>query len=663
MKNLKYIILGCMFTLGMTSCQDWLDVNTDPDNPSNESALLVNRLPWIQHFYMYSAGTANMRTACQAGVYYSNNGNNNKLGVTWACASGSVTASYQTFFTVVANNLDDMYKKAESNGAYHYMAVANVFHALGFMQMLDLFGEMPYTDALGLNPSPIYDDGKTIFNGCIAKLDEAISLFSKTQEATAESLVGGDMWNNGDVNKWLKLCYGLKARYLLKLSKKADLFDADAILDCLSKAPQSNDDNTLAVCYNSASTETDNYYGDPITPNGNWDYVAYGGNQRYSKYYTDLLTDMRGSGVADPRMPKIIPAAMCNIKLDASGKVQSYDWLRSAGVDIYGEAERLVAGGATSIQYVSYATKDVSITYNITDSEERAKFIANMSGKHACELDGNSVKVTYAKGSSYVNSSNYIHAGDTIYVNLRSNSCVTGNASVGEKNMYWHFYNNADGIAAGAVGSTGSFQVRPNSDQEILTYHEMCFIKAEVYMRKGDKSQALAAYKAGIKAHIDMMQAKLKEWEAAGYDNPDMWPMDESEISSYMTSAAICQNTGELTMADIMLQKYLAMGCSIENWNDMRRFNFSVGNIGDFGVVYPGYQRSKLFAGQSQITGTSVSDPTYWMRRWMLPGTLELNYNSENALAVNARAGDPNIWCIPIWWDCATDDEYYGYIR
>lgn len=164
MKNLKYIILGCVLALGMTSYDDWLDVNTNPDNPNSESALLTNRLPWIQHFYMYSAGTANMRTACQAGVYYSNNANNNKLGVTWNCVSGSVTASYQTFFTVVANNLDDMYRKAQSEGAYHYMAAADVFHVLGFMQMLDLFGEMPYTDALGLSPSPAYDDGKTIRN-------------------------------------------------------------------------------------------------------------------------------------------------------------------------------------------------------------------------------------------------------------------------------------------------------------------------------------------------------------------------------------------------------------------------------------------------------------------------------------------------------------------
>ena len=59
------------------------------------------------------------------------------------------------------------------------------------------------------------------------------------------------------------------------------------------------------------------------------------------------------------------------------------------------------------------------------------------------------------------------------------------------------------------MGSTGSFQLRPVSDFEIMTYHEACFIKAEVLFRQGKKAEALAAYKEGIKAHIDYMQKKL----------------------------------------------------------------------------------------------------------------------------------------------------------
>jgi hypothetical protein len=139
--------------------------------------------------------------------------------------------------------------------------------------------------------------------------------------------------------------------------------------------------------------------------------------------------------------------------------------------------------------------------------------------------------------------------------------------------------------------------------------------------------------------------------------------MDEAAISDYFASNAVCQTSGALTMSDIMLQKYIAMGCSIENWNDMRRFNFSAGNVEGFGVVYPGYQRGGLFTGGAQLTGGSPTDPRYWMRRWALPPVYEIQYNSINTLALNAHAAEPNIWSMPVWWDCATDDEYYNYLK
>lgn len=662
MKNSKYIIWVFLLVLGSTSCKKFLDVNTDPDNPNNQSVLIQNRLPWIQHFYQYSSGVTNYRTSCQAGVYYTNSGTPNTFSTTWQCSNGNSTTPYQTWFVEVSSNLVDLYNSAQKQNAYHYMAAADVFHALGYMEMLDLYGEMPYTQAGTGNPSPQPDDGKTIFNGCMAKLNEAISLFGKTQDAGVPALATGDLWNNGDVNKWIKMCYGLKARYMLKLSKKTDLYNADSVLYCLSKGPQSIADNVVGPGFNN-STVTDYLYGDPVVTNGNFDYAAYGSTVRISQYYYNLLTNMRGSGVTDPRMTKIVPASMSNVQLDGTGKVSSYTWNRSQGVDSYGPATRLLKGGATSIATPVYAIANTAITYAIADATDRANFIAaQVAAGRTFTTSGNNVTVTYKAGNIYINSTNYVLAGDTAYVNMRSSALATsGIPAQGATDVSW--YPSAAAFTAGVVASTGSFQVRPVSDQEIVTYHEMNFIKAEVYMRKGDVANAYSAYKAGIQAHLDMMQAKLTQWKAAGYTatNPDMAPMDQNAINTYMASNAVSQ--GNLTMSDIMLQKYVAMGCSIENWNDMRRFNFSAGNVAGFGVVYAGYQRGPLFTGQSQLTGGSPTDPRYWMRRWALPPTYEINYNSVNTLALNIHATDPNIWSMPVWWDCATDDEYYGYLK
>ncbi len=663
MKNLKYILLVGLTVLGLTSCTKWLDKNTDPNNPNNASVSVQNRLPWIQHFYQYSSGVSNFRTATAAGVYYSSSAAANALSTTWIATTGNTTP-YQTWFVEVASNLNDMYNSAQSQGAYHYMAAADVFHALGFMQMLDIYGEMPYSQALVNNPSPAFSDGKTIYNGCMAKLNEAISLFGRTQEPTAPTFATGDLWNAGDVNKWLKLCWGLKARYMLKLSKKSDLYNADSILYCLSKGPQTYTDNTVGPGLNN-STVTDYLLGDPVVTNGNFDYAGYGSTQRISQFHYNLLTNMRGSGIADPRMTKIVPASMGNIRLDASGKVVSYTWNRSIGVDSYGAATRLVKGGATTIVTPTFDTATRNVTYAIADATERANFIAaQVQSLRPYTTSGNNVTVTYRAGSIYINSTNYQYAGDTAYVNMRSSALATsGIPAQGATDVSW--YPSALAFASGAVGSTGSYQIRPVSDQEILTYHEMCFIKAEVYLRKGDNANAYTAYLAGIQAHLNMMQAKLTSWQAAGYTatNPDMAPMNQAAINTYLLSNAVCQGAGALTMSDIMLQKYVAMGCSIENFNDMRRFNYSAGNIAGFGVVYPGYDRGPLFAGTALYTGGSKTDPRYWMRRWSLPTTLELNYNLTNALAVNSHATAPNIWSMPVWWDCATDAEYNSYLK
>ena len=171
MKKTKYIILGCVLVMSLASCKKWLDVNTDPDNPNNQNVLIQNRVPWIQHFYQYTAGVTNYRTACQAGVYYSNSGTQNTFTTTWQCSSSNSTTPYQTWFVEVSSNIVDLYNSAKAKGAYHYMAISDIFSALGYMEMLDLYGEMPYTQAGTGNPSPAPDDGKTIYNGCMAKLN------------------------------------------------------------------------------------------------------------------------------------------------------------------------------------------------------------------------------------------------------------------------------------------------------------------------------------------------------------------------------------------------------------------------------------------------------------------------------------------------------------
>ena len=238
MKKILYITLTLIFLLGSSSCEKWLDVNVDPDNPNDQSATPEIRLPWIQHYYMYAWGTANTRSSFIDGIltYVSSTSSNSRLAA-WNPIQGSCTTIYQNWFLGAAVNLKPLMEKAEAAGAYHYMGAAHCIKAMGFLMMLDIYGEMPYTEAMTGKYNPVYDQGDVIYNGCMADLDQAIEYFGMTQEAGAPALADGDSWNNGDVSKWIKLCYGLKARYLLQVSKKS-IYDPNAVLAALQNAPQ-----------------------------------------------------------------------------------------------------------------------------------------------------------------------------------------------------------------------------------------------------------------------------------------------------------------------------------------------------------------------------------------------------------------------------------------
>lgn len=655
MKSIKFITMALCITAGFSSCSDYLDVNTDPDNPISESATEELRLPWIQNYFTYAWGTASMRACTIAGLLTqtSTTNSNGRLAAWNPTQTTSVTV-YQNLYLGAGVNINPLIQKAEEDKAYAYEGAAYCLKAMTFMTMLDMYGETPMTEAFTGKTNPAFDDGKSIYYQCIDCLNKAIENFKKEQPTNAVKLSAGDLWNDGSTDKWLKLCYGLKARYMLRLSKKTDLFKPDEILAALQNAPQSNDDNTCMKNYNVEGDQTNFTVGDPYQASSIWDCTGYGGTQRETRWYINLLTNKftGGSGVTDPRLSKLVPAAMSNVTFNKDGKIANYTWMRDTGVDMMNSDIRQNGGPVTT----SYAAdKAVTLTYAIDDATERAKFIADMSKIHAVKTEGNNVSVTYQLGAAYCNVTNYKRAGDTIYVNMRTNSLSTSGRSATD--MFYYTNQGYD-----YVGGTGTFYARPNSDTDILTYSEMCFIKAEAYFRKGDKAQALTAYKEGIKASFDRMQTRLTAWQKDGSKNPDEMPMNEADIETYLNSDAVCQSATDLTMAEIMRQKIIALGINLEVWNDMRRFNYSAGNINDFGNVYPDYKRPAEFTATNIIVGKSATDPTYWFRRFQ-QSSVESNYNKTQLAASNKLASADAIWSCPVWWDCATDDEYYGYIK
>ena len=657
-----------------------LDVNTNPDNPNNLSATVDVRLPWIQYYYMYAWGTTNARIngAAQIITGTSRTSTVGRLSLWNPYQSASVTM-YQNWFVGSAANIPDIINRAQQEGAYHYEAAALVIKSMGYMMMADLFGEIPYEHAVTADFSPAFSTGEEVFNGCMADLDRAIELFQTPQEQGATPLSAGDTWNGGNTDKWIKLCYGLKARWLNNLSK-TDRYDPEAILAAVQNGPQSTADNTKMTHYNVESGEGNVTVGDVYGPCVTWDVAAWGTGQRLARYYAQLLTNFKGTGVEDPRADKLLPSSMYKVKLSADkSRIESYEWLRDEGVDLSGIDEgwkmnRLQGGDLNGYLTLAmkddtqkYAKKDIELYY-----ESISAFIAVLNKYYTTDNitikeETDTIKVTYHPGAMYVNDDNPLYVEDIKYVQLRADAFYeTQGLSTTDMNCYYTAVP-GDSRTLGFVQGTGTFYTRPDSDSDIMTYTEMLFIKAEVLFRQGDAQGAYNAYKDAILSHFSRMNEKLKTWTdigcgttARGFDVSFAYsPMSQAEIDAYMASPAVKQDAGSLTLSDIMMQKLIAMCFDYQSWNDVRRYNYFAGNVGGYGVIYTEMAVPAYRTGDFSTFSTDPASDQYYLRRLMQP-SFETDYNSTECNASVApyaatygisNALDFKIYSVPVWWD------------
>ena len=680
MKKIFTLILSAFLLAGLTSCDDWLDINTNPNSPTNVTAPVHTRLPWLQYAYGYAYGNASVHTAIFAYTTASRYGGTNTAYTAWAPGTGAgPTTPYQQWFVGGACNIQDLIDKAREEGAYHYEAAALVIKSMGYMMMADLYGEMPYEQAVTADFSPAFSTGEEIFDGCMADLDRAIELFQTPQEQGATPLSAGDTWNGGNTDKWIKLCYGLKARWLNNLSK-TERYDPQAILTALQSAPQSNADNTKMTHYNVESATTNVTVGDAYGPCVTWDVAAWGTGQRLARYYAQLLTNFKGTGVEDPRADKMLPSSMYKVKLSADkSRIESYEWLRDEGVDLSGIDEgwkmnRLQGGNLNGYLTLAmkddtqkYAKKDIELYY-----ESISAFIAVLNKYYTTDNitikeETDTIKVTYHPGAMYVNDDNPLYVEDIKYVQLRADAFYeTQGLSTTDMNCYYTAVP-GDSRTLGFVQGTGTFYTRPDSDSDILTYSEMLFIKAEVLFRQGDAQGAYNAYIEAIRSHFDRMNEKLQTWTdigcgttARGFDVSFAYsPMSQAEIDAYMASAAVKQDAASLTLSDIMMQKLIAMCFNCQSWNDMRRYNYFAGNIGGYGVIYTEMAVPAYRTGDYSTFSTDPQSDQYYLRR-LMQASFETDYNSTECNASVAQyastygianALDYKIYSVPVWWD------------
>lgn len=197
------------------SCKKFLNVNTNPNSPTaapingllvrttQQTALNVYRVSNTTSYYVQYLASPNPDAPTD--TY-------DKID-----ASGTWTSLYDNM-----TDIYDMEKMAKEAGATQYQGVAKILMALNLHHVHNLWGSAPYTQAFsGENPTPEYDDAKTIFQTCLTLLDEAITLLGQpgSKITIPTSNPSPDLIHKGSTAAWIRTAHALKARLLNQLSK------------------------------------------------------------------------------------------------------------------------------------------------------------------------------------------------------------------------------------------------------------------------------------------------------------------------------------------------------------------------------------------------------------------------------------------------------------
>ena len=150
--------------------------------------------------------------------------------------------TYDAFFGAYASELEDLEKVAALGTAAaspNTTGPARVMQSWGFQNMTDVFGEIPYSEALkgdvvGGPTKPKYDKQQDIYPGLLAALTQASA--TMTTGSADGGLGGADPIYKGDIAKWRKFSNSLRARLAMRMSK-ADAAKASAELTAAFAAP------------------------------------------------------------------------------------------------------------------------------------------------------------------------------------------------------------------------------------------------------------------------------------------------------------------------------------------------------------------------------------------------------------------------------------------
>lgn len=221
-KIIKSCVVLLITALVVTSCNDYLDVNENPNDPSISTPSLTlpfaqRDLAWLNatsmtylgQFFAYNWATPSNWSANQEFSRYTVNSN-------------FYSIIFEQSYGSIFKNLTYVQNYTDPSGAIDYSAykaIASTLKGFQYQYLVDLYGDVPYTEAnqRSANITPKYDDAQTIYKAVIDDLTAAAKT-ALNLPVNAENPGSQDIINGGDMEEWAKFANTIKLRMLVRLS-------------------------------------------------------------------------------------------------------------------------------------------------------------------------------------------------------------------------------------------------------------------------------------------------------------------------------------------------------------------------------------------------------------------------------------------------------------
>jgi len=241
----KIIFSISLIAVLFCSCAKWIDpaLNTDPNNP--KEVAMAQLIAPVEANLAYIVGGEMARWDCVWMQQIAGIQSQSAENEIYIIGESDVTNAWSyNFYTPGMINTKIIMDKAATLNSPHYAGVAKILMAYHLGVMTDHWGDMPYSDALNgatLVLKPKYDSQETIYTTIFSLLTEAITNLDAAASTFSPDVE--DLIYQGDLSKWKKTAYALKARYSIHLAKKKGASVYTDALTALSNSYTSSDDD------------------------------------------------------------------------------------------------------------------------------------------------------------------------------------------------------------------------------------------------------------------------------------------------------------------------------------------------------------------------------------------------------------------------------------